>query len=64
MPDGIDVDGREGTPPPPVENAVLEDAAKAADCELQTDLEEEGNTHLDDPDVPDVKYKTDPPTSG
>ena len=64
VPDGIEVDGREGTEPPPQENAVLEDAAKLADCDLQLDLEEEGNTHLDDPDVPNVKYKTDPPTSG
>ena len=64
VPDDVEVDGREGTPPPPVENAVLEEAAKAAGCELQLDLPEEGNTHLDDPDVPDVEYKTDPPTSG
>ena len=64
VPEGIKIDGREGTEPPPQENAVLEDAAKAADCELQLDLEDEGNTHLDDEDVPDVKYQTDPPTSG
>ena len=25
---------------------------------------DEGNTHLDDEDVPDVEYKTNPPTSG
>ena len=28
------------------------------------DLEDEGNTHLDDPAVPKVEYKTDPPNSG
>jgi len=64
VPDGLEVDGREGTETPPVENAVLEDAAKAADCELQLDLPDEGNTHLDDEDVPNVEYKTDPPTTG
>ncbi len=64
VPEGIEFDDREGTVPPPQENAVLEDAAKLADCDLQLDLEDEGNTHLDDPDVPDVKYETDPPSSG
>jgi len=64
VPDGLEVDGRNGTEPPPVENAVLEEAAKVASCELQLDLEDEGNTHLDDENVPDVEYKTDPPTSG
>jgi hypothetical protein len=64
VPDEIEFDGREGTQPPEQETGVLEDAAKAAGCELQLDLEDEGNTHLDDEDVPDVEYKTDPPTSG
>lgn len=64
VPDGIEFDGRDGTTPPEAENAVLEDVAELASCELQLDLEDEGNTHLDDPDVPEVEYKTDPPTSG
>ena len=64
VPEGIEVDGREGTEPPEQENAVLEDVAKLAGCDLQLDLEDEGNTHLEDPDVPKVEYKTDPPTSG
>lgn len=64
VPDGIEVDGRNGTSPPEVENAVLEDVAKLANCELQLDLDDEGNTHLDDPDAPKVEYETDPPTSG
>lgn len=64
VPDGIEIDGREGTEPPPQENAVLADIAELAKCDLQLDLENEGNTHLDDEDVPDVEYKTDPPTSG
>jgi len=62
--DGIELDSRDGTTPPEVENAVFEDVAELANCELQLDLEDEGNTHLDDPDVPKVEYKTDPPTSG
>jgi len=64
VPDGIEIDGRDGTTPPEVENAVLEDVAELASCELELDLEDEGNTHLGDPDVPKVEYKTDPPTSG
>jgi hypothetical protein len=64
VPDGIKVDGRDGTDPPPQENAVLEDAAKAANCDLQLDLPDEGNTHIEDEDAKDVDYKTDPPTSG
>jgi len=64
VPDGIELDGRNGTPPPEVENAVLEESADLASCELDLDLPDEGNTHLDDEDVPKVEYKTDPPTSG
>jgi hypothetical protein len=65
VPDGIEVDGRDGTDPPEVENAVLEEAAELAGCELRLDLEDEGNQHIeDDPTVADVEYKTDPPTSG
>ena len=64
VPDGIAIDGRPGTEPPPVEQAVLEEAAKLASCELDLDLEGEGNTHINDEDVPDVEFKTDPPTSG
>lgn len=64
VPDGIKTDGREGTEPPEQETGVLEEAAKAAGCELKLDLEDEGNQHLDDEDVPDVEYETDPPTSG
>lgn len=64
VPDGIAIDGRDGTEPPAQENAVLEDAAQLANCEVDLDLEDEGNTHLDDEDGPKVEYKTDPPTSG
>ena len=64
VPDGLEVDGREGTEPPAQETAVLEDAARAAKCDLNLDLPDEGNAHLEDENVPNVKYKTDPPTSG
>jgi hypothetical protein len=63
VPADIAPDEREGTPPPPIEQADLERAAEAAGCELELDLPDEGNTHLrpnDDP--PD--YETEPPTSG
>jgi hypothetical protein len=64
VPDGIKVDDREGTAPPEQETANLEDAADAAGCELQLDLDEEGNTHINDEDAANVNYKTDPPSSG
>lgn len=60
---GATPDDREGTPPPPIEQGDLDAAVKEADCELQTDLPDEGNTHLrDDDEVPE--YDTNPPTSG
>jgi hypothetical protein len=64
VPDGIQVDNREGTPPPPVEIGELEAAAKAAGCQYQANLRDEGATHLNPKkdDLPD--YKTNPPTSG
>jgi Protein of unknown function (DUF3105) len=64
VPEDIELDGREGTPPPEVAEGDLEAAAGAAGCDLETGLPDEGNTHLDDEDVPDVEYKTNPPTSG
>ena len=64
VPEGIELDGREGTPPPEPSEPDLEAAAEAAVCELETGLPDEGNNHLEDEDVPDVEYQTDPPTSG
>lgn len=56
-------DGRTGTPPPEIEQGDLEVAAEEANCELDLDLEDEGNTHIRaNEEVPD--YKTVPPTSG
>ena len=62
-PEGIEPDGREGTTPPAIQQADLEEAAKLADCELQLDLADEGNSHLKpNEDPPD--YETNPATSG
>ena len=63
VPEGIDPDERDGTDPPAAQTAILEDAAKTADCDLQLDLEDEGNNHFTDEDK-EVDYKTNPPTSG
>jgi hypothetical protein len=56
-------DEREGTEPPDVELADLDEAADAAGCELELDLKDEGNTHIAD-DAKAPEYGTDPPTSG
>jgi hypothetical protein len=59
----LEPDEREGTPPPPVEQADLEKAAEAAGCELKLGVEDQGNTHLEPGSkLPD--YDTNPPTSG
>jgi hypothetical protein len=63
VPDGVEPDGREGTAPPEVQQADLEEAAEIAGCELQLDLEDEGAGHLA-PKDPAPDYGTTPPTSG
>ena len=63
VPANIEPDEREGTAPPAVEQADLEKAAAAANCELRLDLADEGNAHLTPKDKP-PDYKTEPPTSG
>jgi hypothetical protein len=60
---GVAPDDRAGTPPPALQQGDLEAAAKAANCDLQLDLKDEGNTHLK-PSEPAPKYETNPPTSG
>jgi hypothetical protein len=60
---GVEPDGREGTPPPPLEQGHLERSAREADCELRLDLPDEGNQHFTDEDE-DPGWETDPPTSG
>jgi hypothetical protein len=63
VPPGIEPDGREGTTPPALEQADLEEAARTAGCELRLDLPDEGATHVrPNEDPPD--YETNPPTSG
>jgi hypothetical protein len=62
-PEGVEADGREGTTPPAIQQADLEEAAKLADCELRLNLPDEGNSHLKpNEDPPD--YQTNPATSG
>jgi Protein of unknown function (DUF3105) len=63
VPPDAEPDGREGTTPPPIERADLEEAAQVAGCELRLDLPDEGNTHLR-PDQETPEYETNPPTSG
>jgi hypothetical protein len=60
---GFAPDGREGTPPPTVQQGDLEIAAREAGCELDLELPDEGNTHLR-PNQDPPNYETDPPTSG
>jgi hypothetical protein len=63
LPEGIDVDDRVGTEPPPVANGDLVGAARTAGCDVRTNLPDEGSTHFSDIEkVPD--YETAPPTSG
>lgn len=60
---GLAPDDRSGTAPPTLQQGDLAAAAKSAGCDLQLDLEDEGNQHLKPSDpVPD--YATNPPTSG
>lgn len=62
-PQGVEFDGREGTAPPPLEQADLAKAARAAGCTLGLDLPDEGANHLPPGEEP-PKYGTNPPTSG
>lgn len=59
----LQADERDGAELPEIEIGDLEASAKAAGCQLRTNLPDEGNTHIP-PDAPDPKYKTNPPTSG
>jgi len=60
---GFEPDQREGTPPPEVEVASLQKAAKQAGCTLRLELKDEGHEHLP-PTAETPDYKTNPPTSG
>jgi Protein of unknown function (DUF3105) len=56
-------DVREGPEPPAVKTANLKEAAKAAGCDLQLELRDEGKRHLPDT-ATEPAYKTNPPVSG
>ncbi len=60
---GVAADGRTGTNPPALRVANLRAAAKAAGCDLQLNLPDEGNTHIPR-GSPTPNYHTNPPTSG
>jgi hypothetical protein len=60
---GVAPDDRVGTPPPDIQQGDLQQAAKAAGCDLQLNLKDEGNNHLT-PSDPVPHYGTNPPTSG
>jgi hypothetical protein len=60
---GIKPDDREGTPPPAVKTTDLKVAAEKAECHLELNLEDQGNTHIP-PKSKTPKYKTSPPVSG
>lgn len=63
LPADLPVDEREGTQPPTVVNGDLTGAANEAGCDLQTDLTDEGNTHITDEDRV-IERETNPATSG
>jgi hypothetical protein len=58
----VPADDREGTPPPALQQASLNNAAAAAGCVLRLNLPNEGQVHVN-PGA-HVTYKTNPPTSG
>ena len=60
---GLSPDGRDGPEPAESEGVELAEAAEAAGCELQEDLPEEGNEHLE-PGGEGPSYGTRPATSG
>jgi hypothetical protein len=63
VPEGVEFDDREGTTPPAIQQADLEEAARVAKCDLQLDLPDEGNGHLR-PNEDPPEYESNPPTSG
>jgi len=60
---GVQPDDRAGTAPAAAKVVNLQQAAKAADCELRLGLKDEGAEHLPTGTAP-PKYETSPPTSG
>jgi hypothetical protein len=62
-PDGATADCRVGTTPAAIKIGDLKLAAKEAGCDLQENLPDEGNSHIQLGQPPPA-YKTNPPTSG
>jgi hypothetical protein len=60
---GLPLDEREGTAPPPVKETDLTKAAEKANCFLLLKLPDEGNKEVP-PGSPVPEYKDNPPTSG
>lgn len=60
---GVDGDDRGGTSTPSSRLVSSKQAAEKADCELRTELPDEGSTHLSE-GAPTPNYSTNPPTSG
>jgi hypothetical protein len=60
---GIAPDNRLGIEPPDFKEQGLQKAARAADCELQLRLPDEGHDHIPR-SAPEPRYKTNPSTSG
>ena len=61
--DGKEPDTREGADIDPPSLVNLEEASKAAGCDYQPNLKEEGNTHIN-PDGKTPEYETQPVASG
>ncbi|HEX6781123.1 MAG TPA: DUF3105 domain-containing protein [Solirubrobacterales bacterium] len=60
---GLPLDEREGTPPPPVKTADLDAIAEEAECLLFRKLPNEGDEEVP-PDSPTPRYRSAVPTSG
>ncbi len=58
----FECDNREGTAPPELQFGDLEESATEANCDLNLDLPNEGNSHFTDESK--GSYDTNPPTSG
>ena len=60
---GVAPDIRPGIEPPELEDQSLQQAARAAGCELHLHLPDEGHEHIP-ASAPEPRYRTNPPTSG
>ena len=60
---GLPLDEREGTPPPPPKETDMVKAARKADCLLLPNLRDEGDEEVP-PNSPSPRYEADIPSSG